>query len=42
MPKAADFILDRLRQWGIRRIFGLLVTRVAAAQQHSLSNALDS
>ncbi|OBI97407.1 thiamine pyrophosphate-requiring protein [Mycobacterium alsense] len=22
MPKTADFIVDRLRQWGIRRIFG--------------------
>ncbi|OOK67575.1 thiamine pyrophosphate enzyme, N-terminal TPP binding domain protein [Mycobacterium kansasii] len=22
MPKTADFIVDRLRQWGIHRIFG--------------------
>ena len=22
MPKTADFILDRLRQWGVHRIFG--------------------
>lgn len=22
MPKTADFIIDRLRQWGVHRIFG--------------------